>query len=209
MRLLFASVALLALPAAAHDPITTTLTWSREISRVVFAHCVSCHRPEGRAFPLTTYEDARPWAKAIRDEVLNRRMPPWDAVKGVGAFRNDPSLSLPELDLIVKWVEGGAPEGDPAYLPMRVASDPPSEPAAPARMTVNGTLTLEAGLGLQGIRPSGAVEVAAVLPDGEVRRLLWIRDFRPEWNRTYWFRKPQQLPKSTRLIVTGPPVVLY
>ena len=67
--------------------------------------------------PLTTYADARPWAKAIRDEVLNRRMPPWDAVKGVGEFRDDPSLSQPEMDLFVNWVEGGAPEGDEIYLP--------------------------------------------------------------------------------------------
>src|SRR5262245_8576752 len=126
MRLWFACAFLLALPAAAHDPITTTLTWSREISRVVFAHCVACHRPEGRAFPLTTYEDARPWAKAIRDEVLNRRMPPWDAVKGVGTFRNDPSLSLPELDLIVRWVEGGAPEGKPDYLPAKPHFETPT-----------------------------------------------------------------------------------
>ena len=73
----------------AHDLITTPLTWSKEISRVVYQHCAGCHREAGSAFPLITYQDARPWAKAIRDEVLNRRMPPWDAVKGVGEFRGD------------------------------------------------------------------------------------------------------------------------
>ena len=77
--------------------------------------------------PLLTYEQARPWAKAIRDEVLNRRMPPWDAVKGVGQFRDDPSLTQPEMDLLVSWVEGGAPEGNPVYLPesARVSSSRP------------------------------------------------------------------------------------
>src|SRR5436190_23890526 len=108
---------LLAVPLFAHDPITTSLTWSKEISRLVQQHCASCHRPGGRAMSLLTYEEARPWAKAIRDEVLNRRMPPWDAVKGVGDFRGDRSLSQAELDVVVNWVEGGAPEGDPAYLP--------------------------------------------------------------------------------------------
>ena len=71
---------------------------------------------------LLTYEEARPWAKAIRDEVLNRRMPPWDPVKGVGQFRDDPSLSQPEMDLLVSWVEGGAPEGNPIYLPAAAPS---------------------------------------------------------------------------------------
>ena len=76
---------------------------------------------------LLTYEQARPWAKAIRDEVLNRRMPPWDAVKGVGQFRDDLSLTQPEMDLLVSWVEGGAPEGNPIYLPRAAAcsSRPP------------------------------------------------------------------------------------
>src|SRR4051812_30441087 len=69
-----------AAPLQGHDPITTNLTWSKEISRVLYEHCASCHRDGGRAFSLMTYEAARPWAKAIRDEVLNRRMPPWDAV---------------------------------------------------------------------------------------------------------------------------------
>src|SRR4051812_25124782 len=65
-------------PLCAHEPITTKLTWTREISRVIDKHCAGCHHQGGRAMSLTTYADARPWAKAIRDEVLNRRMPPWD-----------------------------------------------------------------------------------------------------------------------------------
>src|SRR3954471_24469127 len=109
--------AALAAAAFAHDPITTNLTWSKEISRIVYQRCANCHRPQGRAMSLLTYEEARPWAKAIRDEVLNRRMPPWGAVKGVGEFRDDASLSQTEMDLLVNWVEGGAPEGDAIYLP--------------------------------------------------------------------------------------------
>src|SRR5437016_12690985 len=73
---------------------------------------------------LVNYEEARPWATAIREEVLERRMPPWGAVEGVGAFRDNPSLTSIEIEMIVGWVEGGAPEGDPAYLPVK----PPVEP---------------------------------------------------------------------------------
>jgi hypothetical protein len=194
--------------AFAHDPITTRLTWSKEISRVVYRRCVSCHRPEGSAFSLLTYQDARPWAKGIRDEVLSRRMPPWDAVKGVGEFRDDVSLSLPEMDLIVNWVEGGAPEGDPVYLPPkpRVDSTPP---AAGAGVAFRGTSTLNADRTLRGIRPSAAAEVTAVLAGGEVRRLLWVRNFRPEWNRIYWLRTPTRLRRGTSIVITGGPVELF
>ena len=61
----------------AHDVITTPITWSREISRIVFHKCASCHRPGGAAFSLITYKDARPWVVAIREETLRRTMPPW------------------------------------------------------------------------------------------------------------------------------------
>src|SRR4051812_11822963 len=71
----------------AHEPITTKLTWTQEISRIFYKRCVSCHR-EGGASPmsLATYDEARPWAKAIKEEVLERRMPPWGAVRGIGEF---------------------------------------------------------------------------------------------------------------------------
>jgi hypothetical protein len=66
---------------------------------------------------LATYEDARPWAKAIKEELLEKRMPPWHAVKGYGEFRNAPPLTQRDVDLIVNWVEGGAPKGDEKDLP--------------------------------------------------------------------------------------------
>lgn len=61
---------------------------------------------------LATYEEARPWAKAIKEELLEKRMPPWHAVRGYGEFRNAPAVTQREIDLIVNWVEGGAPRGD-------------------------------------------------------------------------------------------------
>ena len=87
-----------------------------------------------------TYDEARPWAKAIRDEVLARRMPPWGAVKGVGEFRDDPSLSQIEIDMLVNWVEGGAPQGDEIYLPPAPHFPAESQPA-PAAHEVNVTTT--------------------------------------------------------------------
>jgi mono/diheme cytochrome c family protein len=92
-----------------HDVITTKITFDREIIRIVNARCASCHREGGSAFSLTTYEQARPWAKAIQEEVLERTMPPWGAVKGFGEFRNDQALTPEQIELVADWVEGGAP----------------------------------------------------------------------------------------------------
>jgi hypothetical protein len=61
---------------------------------------------------LATYEEARPWAKAIKEELLEKRMPPWHAVRGYGEFRNAPAITQRDIDLIVNWVEGGEPKGD-------------------------------------------------------------------------------------------------
>jgi hypothetical protein len=187
--------------AVAHEAITTNLTWTQEISRILYKHCASCHRDGGTAMSLMTYEEARPWAKAIRDEILERRMPPWDAVKGVGDFKDDRSLSQPEIDMLVSWVEGGAPEGNPVYLPHAPHFDPEA-PAPPGRqIELRESLTLTKPLQLAGIRPQGALEVSAVLPDGAVERLIWIRAFHPKWNLTYYFREPVELPKGTKLML--------
>jgi hypothetical protein len=185
----------------AHDAITTHLTWTQEISRILYKHCASCHRAGGTAMPLITYEEVRPWAKAIRDEVLERRMPPWDAVKGVGDFRDDQSLSQPEIDMLVGWVEGGAPEGNPVYLPQPPHLDPPEPEPRGKQIELRDSMTLAGPMKLAGIRPQGPLEVAAILPDGTVDRLIWIRTFHPKWTRTYFFRDLVELPKGSKLLL--------
>jgi hypothetical protein len=102
---------------AAHEPITTKVRFNKEIIRILQRSCLGCHQPGGIAMSLATYEEARPWAKAIKEEILEKRMPPWRAVKGYGEFRNAPPLAQREVDLIVNWVEGGAPKGDDKDLP--------------------------------------------------------------------------------------------
>src|SRR5580692_3516294 len=125
--LIFASLALV----QAHDVITTRITFSKEISRLINKRCATCHHEGGSAFSLMTYEEARPWAKAIKEEALERRMPPWEAVKGFGEFRNDRGLTQEELETISGWVEGGAPEGEPKYLPSLPRLIDWQDPAAP------------------------------------------------------------------------------
>jgi len=105
------------LTSQAHEPITTKVRFNKEVVRVLQRNCLGCHHSGGIAFSLATYEEARPWAKAIKEEVLEKRMPPWRAMKGYGEFRNAPSLAQRDIDLLVNWVEGGAPKGDDKDLP--------------------------------------------------------------------------------------------
>lgn len=106
-----------ALTSSGHEPITTKVRFNKELIRILQRNCLSCHHPGGIAFSLATYDEARPWAKAIKEEVLEKRMPPWRAVKGYGEFRNAPTVTQRDIDLIVNWVEGGAPRGDDKDLP--------------------------------------------------------------------------------------------
>ena len=93
-------------------------TFSKDIAPVLFNRCAECHRPGAMApMSLLTYEDARPWAKAIKAKVVKREMPPWGADPSVGKFANDPSLSQAEIDMIAAWADAGAPEGKRADLP--------------------------------------------------------------------------------------------
>jgi len=208
-------------PLFSHDPITTKLTWTQEVSRIIYKHCASCHQAGGAAMSLTTYADARPWAKAIRDEVTTRRMPPWGAVPGVEDFQDDASLTGPEIDMLVAWVEGGAPEGDPAYLPHRIP--PPLNTPAGAKitgttpagrqLTITKETTLPSPAKVLAIRPAGladggSLEAWAVLPDLTVKRLIWVRDYRKNWNRTYVLRTAEALPAGTRINVAGGAVML-
>ena len=107
--------ALLPRPAYSHNPTTTTVLFNREIATLLQRKCVQCHADGKMAMPLTTYAQARPWAEAIKEEALARRMPPWPAERGFGAFSNDIGLTPREFEFLISWIDGGVPEGtDPA-----------------------------------------------------------------------------------------------
>jgi hypothetical protein len=206
-----------ALPSLrAHERITTTVTWDREISAIVRARCLSCHRDDGQApMSLATYALARPWARAIRHEVLTRRMPVWHAARGYGDFSNDPSLSPFEIALIVAWVDGGAPRSfvspgvpaprlpGPPEVPLS-AENPPAAPVTKGREVVVpcGTGPAPAGR-LIGLRPDlgdgASMRVTATLPNGRQEILGWFRDFDSKFAPTYWLRTPLQVPEGARI----------
>jgi hypothetical protein len=93
-------------------------TFSKHVAPILFKSCVECHRPGAMApMPFLTYDQVRPWARAIKNKVVSREMPPWGADPTVTKYANDVSLTQAEIDTIAAWANGGAPEGNKADLP--------------------------------------------------------------------------------------------
>ena len=98
----------------------TEPTFARDIAPILQAKCQECHRKGSMApMSLVTYEETRPWAKAIRQRVITRQMPPWhiDNTVGVTEFKNDMSLSEAQINTVARWVDAGAPLGDLKDMP--------------------------------------------------------------------------------------------
>jgi hypothetical protein len=104
--------------AGAAKANSSTPTYSKNVARILNDRCVECHRA-GEIAPMafTNYKEVRPWAKAIKDRVAVRAMPPWLADPAHGQFKNDRRLSEQDINTISAWAAAGAPEGDPADLP--------------------------------------------------------------------------------------------
>jgi len=109
-------VTLMAVPSLARGQ--GAVTFAKDVAPILYRNCVECHRPTMFApMSLVTYEEARPWARAIKQRVVKREMPPWSADSPVGTFKNDPRLAQKDIDTIVAWVDGGAAKGDDRDLP--------------------------------------------------------------------------------------------
>jgi len=103
---------------AASSAGNAPVTFSKDIAPILYKSCVGCHRPgEIAPMSLITYKEVRPWAKAIREKVATRQMPPWHPDPQFGKWENDLRLSQKEVDAVVSWVDSGAAEGNPKDLP--------------------------------------------------------------------------------------------
>ena len=219
---LFTFVLMIGMCAAveAHDIVTTPVTWDREISRIFYSRCVACHREGASAFSLMQYQEAFPWRTAIKEEVLERRMPPWGAVKGFGDFRNDQALTPEELELLTSWSQGGSPEGEEKDLPAKdklnemmkesvwfdAGSEAPQSAHLPG-MAVKGDLKLVKPLKLDGLLaksvPPGSFQIIAELPDGRIEPLVWLDAYKEQFAHRFLFRAPLELPAGT--VISGIP----
>ena len=96
----------------------TSPTYSKDVAPLLYKDCATCHRPGDIApMSLLTYDQVRPWAKSIRERVALGTMPPWHSDAPRGTFANDRRLTDAEKATILKWVDAGAPQGDPKDLP--------------------------------------------------------------------------------------------
>jgi len=145
----------LAVVASAYAAPANVPTFSKDVAPIMFNNCATCHRAgEVAPMTLTSYEDARPWAKVIKNKVVAREMPPWGADPAHSLkMRNDRSLTQAQIDTIVAWVDGGAPKGSDADLPplpkFAEGWTFGREPDAILEMPVDFTVPAEGELGVQ------------------------------------------------------------
>jgi hypothetical protein len=155
---------------------------------------------------MMTYVEVRPWAVAIKEEVLSRRMPPWGAVKGFGDFRNDQGLTAEQIEWITAWVGGGVPEGDPSDLETNPKIPEPAPPVpTTGELLVGGDVRLTREFTVDGILPLSvpdqkSLQIIATLPDGRIEPLLWLYEYKSIFVHPFLLRTPLKLPKGTLIV---------
>jgi hypothetical protein len=109
-------------------------TFSEHVAPIVYAKCIQCHRPgEVAPMSLINYHDVQPWAGSIRRQLVEQTMPPFHSHSRYGLLVSTPRLTQAEIYTVVRWVDAGAPEGNPALLPELPIVAPPGRnaPAPP------------------------------------------------------------------------------
>jgi hypothetical protein len=124
-------------PLEADDPVGTSITFNREIIRIIQRKCEACHTTGGLAMSLSDYRDARAWGRAIREELVEHRMPPAILARGYGEYETDPSLNQREMATFLTWLDGGMPRGDEADRPARpLPAGAAAEPEGPEPLRI-------------------------------------------------------------------------
>jgi hypothetical protein len=194
----------------AHN-VGTAITWNRDISRIFYQRCASCHHEGGSAFSMMKYSEVRPRAIAIKESVLSRRMPPWGAVKGFGDFRNDEGLTQEELSLITAWIDSDTPQGsNPNALPIEPKFDKKDTPLTKPKngIDISGDVTVSRAITLDGVLPENiptgtSIKVVAKMPNGSIEPLVWFYEYTNKYQHPFLYRHPLNLPSGT--VIRGVP----
>jgi hypothetical protein len=115
-------------PRSEAHPKPSQITYVKDVRPILEKRCAGCHASGTSALALDSYDGARASAGAIRESVLERRMPPWPAAQGFGDFKNDRSLTPIEIEMLVAWADGRTPRGTEADAPAAAVA-PPTSPA--------------------------------------------------------------------------------
>lgn len=122
----------------ADDPVATSVTYNREVVRILRRKCFACHGKDGIAMSLATFRDARPWGRAMREELVEQRMPPSVVAPGASAaFANDLGLTFREMTTLLTWLDGGMPQGNAVDLPVPASLARATSPSTPADVTLS------------------------------------------------------------------------
>ncbi len=148
----------------------SAVTYSNQIARIFQKHCVECHRPgQIGPFALENYESASGWAEMAAEVIRDQRMPPWHADPQYGHFRNDPTLSDAEKELVYQWVAAGAPEGNREELP------PPQEYAGSWMMPGGPDQVFYMTEEPVDVPPEGTVEYQYYTVDPKFTEDKWVK----------------------------------
>jgi mono/diheme cytochrome c family protein len=128
LLLVFAALLASTVRVRTDDPVSSSVRYTGEIMRIFDRKCAPCHGADNLAVPLSTYREVREWGRAIREEIVEQRMPPWSAARGYARFRNELALTSRETATILSWLDGGMPRGDDRDLPPPPAPEPRQPP---------------------------------------------------------------------------------
>jgi hypothetical protein len=159
-----------ALGAPAEAQVASPPTFSKDVAPVLYKHCVTCHRPgEVAPMSLLTYEQSRPYAKAIANAISKRTMPPWHADAPAGTFLDERVLTDAERETIVAWAAAGAPRGE--------AKDLPLEPTFNNEWALGTPDVVLEMLEDFPVAPSGTIEYAYFYVPTNFTERKWVKSF--------------------------------
>ena len=167
LRLPFAAC-LMGMTALAASTSSSPVTFNKDILPILQRNCQNCHRPgEAVPMPLLSYDQARPWAKAIKAAVVTRKMPPWFADPKYGHFQNDRTLSAADINALVTWADNGAPEGN--------AKDKPAPLTFHEGWNINPDMVIEMPNDFK-VPASGTIDYQYILVKGNFTEDVWVRE---------------------------------
>ena len=194
MRLEPLTAAILVVSASGAATVPPQVTFTRDVAPILEKNCQGCHRPgEAAPFSLLTYQQARPWAKAMKEAVRLKKMPPWFADPHYGKFSNDRSLAPKDVDIIAAWADAGAPEGDPKDLPAPLSfvegwsipkPDVVFQPPQAFEIPASGTIEYQKIIVPSGFTEDKWVQFAEARPGDRARihhMILYVREPGSHW----------------------------
>jgi hypothetical protein len=151
----------------AAPPTATPVTFAKDVLPVLQKNCQVCHRPgEVAPMSLLTYKEARPWAKAMKDAVLQKKMPPWTADPRYGHFSNERRLTDAEINTLVSWADSGAPEGN--------AKDAPTPLQFHEGWNIRPDVIVEMPYDVP-VQATGTIDYTTVVVKADFKEDMWVR----------------------------------